>query len=124
MIGKSGSHKADPDCVDLINKTTIQEAAIIVKNAKLLVAVDGGLMHLGIAQNAPIIAIFKTIHSKYRSPINSSYSYFKAIDKINESGASNYPDTPIYQNHFEPHDGNQSAEIVKETLKYLKYNFE
>lgn len=122
LIGKTGSHTPNLDCLDLINKTTIQEVAILIKNAKLLVAVDGGLMHIGMIQNVPIIAIFSTIHSQYRCPINKSYVYFKAIDKKREGGEATDSLNPrVFKNNYESDDLNLSSAIIEETLVYLNY---
>lgn len=68
---------------NLTNKTTITEAAAIVKNARLFISIEGGLMHVAIAQNVPTIGIFGPVHSSFRRPINSNYTYFHAIDLEN-----------------------------------------
>lgn len=44
--------------VNLVGKTTIQHAAAIIKHASLLVGVDTGLTHMGIALSVPTIALF------------------------------------------------------------------
>ncbi len=51
MSGESGA-------VSLAGETTLRDAAEIIRRARLLVGVDTGLMHFGIAMGTPTIAIF------------------------------------------------------------------
>ncbi len=44
--------------IDMAGETTIKQAAGIIKRSSLLVGVDTGLTHMGIAQCAPTIALF------------------------------------------------------------------
>lgn len=43
---------------DLIDKTSIQEAACVMKNSKGVIAVDTGLMHLACAVNKEVVCVF------------------------------------------------------------------
>jgi ADP-heptose:LPS heptosyltransferase len=44
--------------INTVGKTTIYELANVIKNAKCLVSVDTGTMHLGCAIQTPTIAVF------------------------------------------------------------------
>jgi heptosyltransferase-2 len=43
---------------DLLDKTTVREAARILRSARLLIACDSGLMHLALAVGTPVLALF------------------------------------------------------------------
>ncbi|MCX6555508.1 MAG: lipopolysaccharide heptosyltransferase II [Candidatus Aminicenantes bacterium] len=47
-----------PDVIDLTGKTSLAEAAALMKGARLVICNDSGLMHLAAAVHIPIIAIF------------------------------------------------------------------
>ncbi|MBP7708290.1 glycosyltransferase family 9 protein [Candidatus Pacearchaeota archaeon] len=81
IIGKEKDHIKLKKVIDVVNQTSLAEAGKIIENAKLFITVDGGLMHLGIAMQVPIIAIFKVIHSKYHLPIDYPVT-FKTIDVL------------------------------------------
>jgi lipopolysaccharide heptosyltransferase II len=54
----SAIRDAQPGVLDLTGKTSLAEAAAIMKGARLVVCNDSGLMHLAAAMNTPLIAIF------------------------------------------------------------------
>lgn len=54
--------------IDLINKTSLLEAAKIISNSKALVGLDNGLMHVAGTTEVPIIGAYTTVESKYRLP--------------------------------------------------------
>lgn len=45
-------------CIDLIDKTTIPEALSIINDAKMIVGLDGGLIHLAGMTDTPIVASY------------------------------------------------------------------
>lgn len=49
---------ANGHLVDLTGMTTLAESAAIIEQARVLVGVDTGLTHLGIAVNTPTVALF------------------------------------------------------------------
>lgn len=55
--------------LDLIDKTTLIEAACIIKRAKALVGVDCGLMHVAGLTDTPIVGGYTTVRPEYRMPI-------------------------------------------------------
>jgi len=54
----SGSLPGGRDLVDLVGGTTLGEAAALVEGASLVVGVDTGLTHLGVAMDRPVVALF------------------------------------------------------------------
>lgn len=59
------------DVINLVGKTSLLGAAAVIDEAQLLVGVDTGLTHMGIARNTPTIAIFGSTRP-YLEPLNSS----------------------------------------------------
>jgi ADP-heptose:LPS heptosyltransferase len=55
---------------NLIGKTTLQETAYIMKNAKLVVCSDSGPMHIASAVNNKIISLFGPTNPKRKAPMN------------------------------------------------------
>ncbi|MDF1526203.1 MAG: lipopolysaccharide heptosyltransferase II [bacterium] len=47
-----------PRILNMAGKTTIQQAAALIKSSSLLIGVDTGLTHMGFALDAPTIALF------------------------------------------------------------------
>ncbi len=54
--------------VDLRDKTTLLEAAWIMKNAACTIGLDNGLIHLASCTDAAIIAAYNMVHPKERRP--------------------------------------------------------
>ena len=54
----SGSRPGGGALVDLVGGTTLGEAAALVEGASLVVGVDTGLTHLGVAMDRPVVALF------------------------------------------------------------------
>jgi heptosyltransferase-1 len=44
--------------IDLVGETTLRQAAALIKRAKLIIGVDTGLTHMGIAMNRPTLCLF------------------------------------------------------------------
>lgn len=65
-------------CIDLVNKTSIDEAAIILSKAQCVVGFDSGLIHLAGMCNVPIICGYTSVPSFIRNFITNKY--FKAIN--------------------------------------------
>ena len=53
---------------DLTDRTTVGELAALLARVDLLVCNDGGVMHTGVAANAPIVAIFGLTHPRTWGP--------------------------------------------------------
>jgi heptosyltransferase-1 len=52
------SEMADGAFINLVGETSLTECAAIIDQARLLVGVDTGLTHLGLAMNTPTLALF------------------------------------------------------------------
>lgn len=66
-------HENFKNLIDLSNKTTILEAAHIIKNAKAMISVDTGLMHLACAVQTPVVAIFYEKDTSHYKPNEKLY---------------------------------------------------
>lgn len=49
---------ANPDIIDMAGQSSLTQTAALIKHAALLVGVDTGLTHMGIAFNNPSVALF------------------------------------------------------------------
>ncbi len=61
---------AQPEVVDLSERTTLTEAAAVLKRACLVVCNDSGLMHLAAAVGARVISLFGPTHPGEKKPLN------------------------------------------------------
>jgi heptosyltransferase-2 len=59
-----------PAVVDLSGRTTLAEAAAVLKRSRLLVCNDSGLMHLAAAVGARVVSIFGPTHPGEKKPLN------------------------------------------------------
>lgn len=72
---------AQPGVIDLSGKTTLAEAAALLRGARLVIANDSGLMHLAAAVNAPLIAIFGPTPPEELKPLTAgSVTVWKGAD--------------------------------------------
>jgi ADP-heptose:LPS heptosyltransferase len=55
--------------IDLREKTSLMEAACVLANAKIVVGLDNGLLHLACCSDVPIVFGFSTINPSMRIPI-------------------------------------------------------
>ena len=62
---------AHPGVVDWTGKTTLAEAAALIKRSRLVVCNDAGLMHLAEAVGARIISIFGPTHPQEKKPLSA-----------------------------------------------------
>jgi len=60
--------------LDFYGRTSIREAAAILKHCDMLVSSDNGIMHMGNAVNIPVIGIFGPTDPKNYMPINHPLS--------------------------------------------------
>lgn len=59
---------AAPQCVNLCGRTTIPQAASVLRQAARVVTTDTGLMHLAAAVNPRVIAVFGPTHPARKCP--------------------------------------------------------
>ena len=57
---------------NLINKTSLLQAAQIMSGARAVIGVDNGLLHIAACTQVPIVAGFTTVEPKFRIPIRNN----------------------------------------------------
>jgi ADP-heptose:LPS heptosyltransferase len=74
----TSTNNVDTGCgVDLIDKTTLLEAAKIMSNSKFVMGVDNGLLHLAATTDAPIISGYTSVDPEHRIPQRHDVSGWK-----------------------------------------------
>lgn len=75
LVGRSKEHVPAmwSQALDLVNKTSFDELLHIIKNARLVVACDGGIMHLSYALNTKVLGLFGPIDPEKRIPFENDY---------------------------------------------------
>lgn len=58
--------------IDLIDKTILLQAGKILSEAKLVVGLDNGLIHLAACSDVPIVCGFTTVKPEHREPIRNN----------------------------------------------------
>lgn len=58
--------------IDLRDKTTLLETAKVISEAKAMVGLDGGLLHLAGCTQVPIVAAYTNLIPKHRLPIRNN----------------------------------------------------
>lgn len=61
---------AQPAAVDLTDRTSLAEAAAVMKGARWVVCNDSGLMHLAAAVGGRVISLFGPTHPAEKKPLN------------------------------------------------------
>ncbi|NQT30015.1 MAG: glycosyltransferase family 9 protein [Candidatus Saganbacteria bacterium] len=77
--------------INLAGKTTLNEAAHILRECSLFITTDSGLMHLALALNIPVISLFG---------FSDPDSFSSSPDNIVLWGKA--PCSPCVKNHFDP----------------------
>ena len=67
---------------DLIDKTTLLEAASIMQDAMAIVGVDNGLLHVAACTDVPIVAGFTTVSPEMRRPTRNGICGYKFYEVI------------------------------------------
>lgn len=71
-LGESLKKLGGEAYVNLCGKTSLRATAFLIKNARLMIANDGGLVHVASAVETPTIAIFGPVDSKIYGPYPGS----------------------------------------------------
>jgi len=61
------------ELIDCVGKTTIREAAFIIKNSEFLLCHDSGLMHIAVALKTPVVAIWGPTDYMKNAPIGPQH---------------------------------------------------
>ena len=86
LVGKLDKHKI-PCTVDYRNKLTLHETAHVIKNAKLLVGTEGGLIHVARAVGTKCIVLFgPTSPSLFGYPENTNLQVGNCKNCFGQSG--------------------------------------
>lgn len=87
MLGGPGDREAaariaggGAEIIDMAGETSLSQAAALISRARLLVGVDTGLMHMGIAFRVPTIAIFGSTCPYLDSGRDDTRILYKALD--------------------------------------------
>ncbi len=87
MLGGPGDREAaariaagKADIIDAVGQTSLSQAAVLISRAHLLVGVDTGLMHMGIAFAVPTIAIFGSTCPYLDTGRDNTRILYKALD--------------------------------------------
>jgi len=63
--------------IDLIGKTTLKQAAAIIRKCNLFITHDSGLMHLAAASGTPTISIFGPTNPLKKAPIGEKHIFIR-----------------------------------------------
>ncbi len=87
MLGGPGDREAagriaagEAGIIDMTGETSLSQAAALISRARLLVGVDTGLMHMGIAFAVPTIAIFGSTCPYLDTGRDNTRILYKALD--------------------------------------------
>lgn len=75
LIVKQIKDKMKHKAIDVSGKTTLKQAAALIKRCAVFVTHDCGLLHVAAAQNIPIISIFGPTDPKEKAPLGKEYFY-------------------------------------------------
>lgn len=82
-IKGSFSQAVDYTCgINLINKTNLFQATLICQNAKVVVGLDNGILHIAGCTDVPIVGGFTTVNPNHRMPYRQGtmgYDYYPVV---------------------------------------------
>ncbi len=82
VIGHFNKHIDYSQGLNLVNTTTLLEAGKIISQAKTIVGVDNGLLHLAGTTDIPIVAGFTTVKPEHRAPYRNNelgWNFFPVV---------------------------------------------
>lgn len=88
--------------VDLINQTTMMEAAEIMNNAACVIGLDNGLIHLAACTNAAIVCAYNMVSPEHRKPRNHPYPFrpiFLGTKDLSCTGCQSQPEWKMMTPH-------------------------
>ena len=68
-VVKTAGNKSSPHLINLIGKTKLLEAAVVIKRSKLLISNDAGLMWIAQVVGTPVITIFGPTDYRRTGPV-------------------------------------------------------
>lgn len=78
--GKAIIEALGADAINLIGRTSIDEALAVVRQLQLMVSDDGGLMHLAWTNGVPTVALFGATRSTWSRPCGAHTRWFGSED--------------------------------------------
>lgn len=75
-------------CVNLLNKTSLMEAAAVLHRSEMIVGVDNGLLHLAGMLETPIVFGYTIIGPKYRQPRRVKGNIFNVVPDVKQLGCT------------------------------------
>jgi heptosyltransferase II len=71
IVGLNPAHRYRSEIIDLVNNTSMEELFVIIKNAKFVITVDGGIFHFAYSLNVPVVGIFGPLNPINFIPFNN-----------------------------------------------------
>lgn len=105
--------------VNLAGKTTLRQLAAVLKRCELMITNDNGAMHVGVAQDLPIVAVFgsTTLGLGY-GPFTSKAIVVEQPLDCRPCGKHGYPECPL--GHFNCMKRITSEEVMTAVEKQLR----
>ena len=103
--------------IDMIDQTTFPEALAILQDAKCVIGLDNGLIHLAGLTDAPIVVGYTTVDPYYRLPYRHGVKGWNC-QVVEPTSACRYCQTSILASYGIPF--NRCNIITKECMYSLK----
>jgi heptosyltransferase-2 len=104
--------------VDLSGRTTLRQLAAVMKRCELLITNDNGAMHVGVAQDIPVVAIFgSTTLSLGYGPFTDRAEVVEQSLDCRPCGRHGYSECPL--GHFNCMKQITPEEVMKAAEKWL-----
>jgi heptosyltransferase-2 len=105
--------------VNLAGKTTLRQLAAVLKRSELLITNDNGAMHVGVAQDIPIVAVFgSTALSLGYGPFTPKAVVVERPLDCRPCGKHGYPECPL--GHFNCMKQISPGDVMAAVEKQLK----
>jgi heptosyltransferase-2 len=105
--------------VDLSGRTTLRQLAAVMKRCELLITNDNGAMHVGVAQDIPVVAIFgSTTLSLGYGPFTDRAEVVERSLDCRPCGRHGYSECPL--GHFNCMKQITPEEVMKAAEKMMK----
>lgn len=107
---------AGGDIINMAGRTTIKEAAAIIRRASLLIGVDTGLTHMAIAFGVPVVALFGSTRPYTDTASESAAVVYKKMD------CSPCSRKPVCEGRFECMEAITTGDVMKAVSDVLAVN--
>lgn len=93
--------------IDLVGKTNLNQAAVVIARAKLFIGNDSGLAHMAFLSGTSSVVVFGCVSGEHRIPLDPML----AAKVISLGEGNNCPHFPCYDGFNRPHCVNSTALI-------------